>query len=502
MSELLLRISRVSKSFPGVKALREVSLEVEAGEIHAIVGENGAGKSTLMNILAGVYAADSGEVHWNGRPLSLESTAEAQHQGISIIFQELNLIPHLSVAENILINREPVSRAGFLDWRRMNGEARNLLRLLNADIAPTAIVGDLSVAEQQITEVVKALSYESKLLIMDEPTAALNREEVGNLFEIIRELKRAGKAVIFISHRLKEVFEISDKITVIKDGEVVKTAPRDELTREDVVRHMVGRTLRDTFPSQLGQVEDEAVLEVKNLETERLQGVSFKLRRGQITGVAGLAGHGQRDLGRALFGLTRHTAGEILIDGAEPRLSTPRDAIRSGISFVSDDRRDEGLALSLSVRENISLPNLEAFSRFGLVNSNDERSRVSEISETIGIETPSIEQTVRYLSGGNQQKAVLAKWLMRQPKVFVFDEPTRGIDVGAKIEIYGLMRELAEQGVAILMISSDLIELLGMSDQILVLHDGRISAVLTKEEADEEKIMLAATGTVINAASD
>lgn len=497
MTEPLLRVSEVSKSFPGVQALSKVSLEVQAGEVHAIVGENGAGKSTLMNILTGVYAADSGKIFWQGDTLSLENTAAAQHKGISIIFQELNLIPHLSVAENILINREPLTPFKTIDWRQMHSKTKELLGLLKADIDTEAIVRDLSVAEQQITEVVKALSYESKLLIMDEPTAALNQEEVGNLFNIIHDLKQRGKAIVFISHRLKEVFQISDTITVVKDGEVVTTSPISDLSREDVVRLMVGRTLKDTFPPPGIVMEADPALEVMGLNSFGLKDVSFKLDKGQIKGVAGLAGHGQRELGRTLFGLQKLKSGEVIVDGELVRITNPRDAIQAGISFVSDNRRDEGLALSLSVRENVALPNLSDFSKSGVVNPGIERNKVNEFVAAIGIETPSIEQAVRYLSGGNQQKTVLAKWLMREPKVFIFDEPTRGIDVGAKVEIYFLMRQLTERGVAILMISSDLIELLGMSDQIIVMHDGRISAELTRQDATEENIMLVATGTAI-----
>ena len=492
----LLHIENISKAFPGVQALSEVSFTVRTGEVHALVGENGAGKSTLMKILAGVYSPDSGKLYWKNRPLELTNPASAQKQGVSIIYQEFNLLPHLTVAENVLLGHEPRTRFGTLDWRALNARTRKLMDLLETNIDPQETVNRLSVAQQQIVEIVKALSVDAQLIIMDEPTAALNPTEVGHLFDVIARLKRQEKTVIFISHRMDEILHISDTTTVLKDGKVVASRPTEALTKQDIVRLMVGRQLSDTFPPKSSSVKEIPILKVTDLTTFRVRNASFNLYPGEVLGFAGLEGHGQRELARALFGLESVSAGNIKVDGKLINLRTPRDAIAAGIAFVSDDRKLDGLAFVLSVRENITLPSLSNFGRYGLVMNRNERQAVTRIVETIDVRTPTIEQSVRYLSGGNQQKTVLAKWLIREPRIMVFIEPTRGIDIGARIEIYHLIRQLAERGAGIVIVSSDLLELLGLSDRVLVMHQGQITTELSGNQATEESVMLAATGVI------
>ncbi len=490
----LLSIEHISKSFPGVRALADVSFEVRTGEVHALVGENGAGKSTLMKILAGVYHPDSGGIRWQGQPVALRSPAEAQRLGISIIYQEFNLLPDLTVAENVLLNREPRTRWGMIDWRALNERTRQLLGDLDTHIDPRAPLHDLSVAQQQIVEIVKALAFDARLLIMDEPTAALNPTEVGHLYTMIERLKQRGSSVIFISHRLDEVFHISDTITVLKDGQHVGSAPASSLTREEVVRRMVGRQLQDIFPARLPPGSGEPLMEVRGLQGPRLRDIDLRLHAGEILGLAGLEGHGQRELARTLFGIEPIQRGEVRIRGQAIHLRHPADAMTHGVAFLSDDRKVEGVALTLGVRENIGLPNLDRFSRMTVVQDTLERAACRQIVETLSVKTPGIEQPVRLLSGGNQQKTVLSKWLISEPRVLIFVEPTRGIDVGAKVEIYRLIHQLASQGAGVLMVSSDLLELLGLSSRVLVLRDGAITAELPGATASEESIMLAATG--------
>ncbi len=495
----LLQIENVSKSFPGVRALTDVDITVRAGEVHTLVGENGAGKSTLMKILAGVYQPDAGRLYWEGQPLVLPDTAAAQERGISIIYQEFNLLPHLTVAENILLNREPLRRFGLIDWNALNQRSRELMAELETEIDPQKLVSELSVAQQQLVEIVKALAIDARLIIMDEPTAALNPTEVRHLFDCITRLKARGSTIIFISHRLDEVFHISDQITVLKDGQMVGSAPASELTREEIVRLMVGRQLRDIFPTLAHAIGDQPLLEAKNLSSPHLHHVSFEMFPGEIVGVAGLEGHGQRELARALFGLEPLTQGDLHVDQQRVRMRNPQDAIRAGIVFISDDRKIEGLALPLGVRENVALPNLKVWSRLGMVSAAQEKSEVSAIVEALTVKTPSIEQQVRLLSGGNQQKTVLSKWLVGKPRILVFVEPTRGIDVGAKVEIYHLMGDLARAGACILLVSSDLLELLGMSNRVLVMREGALVAELDSANATEEAVMMAATGTSMEA---
>lgn len=493
MPSPLLQLSDISKSFPGVQALKGVSFSVNVGEVHALVGENGAGKSTLMKILAGVYQPDSGEMHWQGQPLKLSKPSDAQKQGIRIIYQEFNLLPDLAVAENIFLNREPRTRLGFVDWQTMNDDAKRLLTILETPIHPETPVSSLTVAQQQLVEIVKALAEDARLLIMDEPTAALNPTEVEHLFSSVKRLTAKGTAVIFISHRLEEVLHISEQVTVLKDGQLVASQKAKGLTKQDIVRQMVGRNLEDIFPPRSKAKTKTPLLEVKSLTTPTLRDINFTLYPGEVLGFAGLEGQGQREVVRALFGLEPLKAGEIRLNAQPLRVRQPKTAIDAGIVFVSDDRKQEGLALLLNVRENVALPNLKNFSQAGFVNRQQEVQAVKGKVEAVNVKTPTLEQTVNLLSGGNQQKTVLAKWLLKSPKVVMFAEPTRGIDIGTKVEIYRLIAELASQGVGVVMVSSELLELIGMSTRILVMRGGRIQAELNGNTT-EEQIMLAATG--------
>ena len=490
----LLSGRNVSKAFAGVRALGNVSFDVDEGEVHALVGENGAGKSTLMKILAGVQQPDQGEIRWRGKVVKLKSPADAQRLGIGIIHQEFNLLPDLTVAENVMLGKEPRTRLGLVDWRRLHNEARRHLELLKADIDTHRQVKHLSVAQQQIVEIVKALTRDAHLLIMDEPTAALTPVEARHLFDRIAEVTGRGASVVFISHRLEEVLAISDRVTILKDGNNVTTRPANELSEASIVRLMVGRDLSEVFPPRLSAKDDAPVVSVQQLSNTYLKNVTFELRQGEIVGVAGLEGQGQRELARTLFGLETSTGG-VTVGGSRVRLDSPRNAIDAGIAFVSEDRKGEGLALTLSVEDNVALPHLATLSRQGIVNETLKLQTVRTVVEQLGVKTPNTAEAVKNLSGGNQQKVVLSKWLITPPKVFIFAEPTRGIDVGAKVEIYTLIHELALAGTAVLVVSSDLIELLGLSSRVLVMRGGQLVAAFDAADATEESVMLAATGT-------
>jgi ABC-type sugar transport system ATPase subunit len=491
----ILEMRGISKSFPGVRALDDVTFTCRAGEVHALVGENGAGKSTLMKILAGVYQPDAGEIVLRDAPVQLANPRVAQNSGISIIYQEFNLIPYMTVAENIMLGREPHAPLGMVDRKQLYAQAKRWLDILNVDLNLRRRIEELPVAQQQIVEIVKAMSYDAEILVMDEPTAALAPHEVANLFRYIEVLKSRGKTIIFISHRLDEIFEIADSITILKDGAVVATRPAKELSKAEIVRLMVGRDIKETFPPRQAASAATPVLALKGVSSgRRLQDINLTVRRSEVVGVAGLEGQGQRELARILFGVEPLSGGEILLNGQRIDLSGPRAAMRAGIAFVSDDRKGEGLQLPLSIRRNISLPSLAELSRLLFVRRGQERTMTQEAAAQVDIRAPSLDVEVGTLSGGNQQKTVLAKWLTRDPVLLVFDEPTRGIDVGAKVEVYHLMRDLANQGKAVIMVSSDLLEVIGMSDRIVVMHRGRIAAELPGATATEEVIMRAATG--------
>ncbi len=499
MSQPLLEMRDIRKAFPGVLALDGVNLTVRRGEVHAVGGENGAGKSTLMKILSGVVPRDAGEILIDGQPVEITSPRVAQALGISTIYQEFNLVPSLSVAENIFLGHQP-GRLGLVDWRRLEQDAAKLLDRLGVKLDPHVPVATLSVAQQQMVEVAKALSSRARILIMDEPTSALTEREAELLFALIRRLKAEGIAIIFISHRLEEIFEIADRITVLRDGRLVATVDAAQTNPSEIVRMMVGRVLEDLFhkePARIGEV----VLEVRGLSRtvsqdgavrRVLDNVSFQVRRGEIVGLAGLVGAGRTEVARAIVGADPIDSGEIWLDGRPVHIRSPQDAIRLGIGFVPEDRKTQALILNMAVRENISLA-LLGTRGYGPLHIGEERSLARRLVEALLIRTPSVEQRVVNLSGGNQQKVVIAKWLALSPKVLILDEPTRGIDVAAKAEVHALMSRLAGQGVGILMISSELPEVLSMSDRILVMCEGRITCDLPRAEADQEKVMTCAT---------
>jgi ABC-type sugar transport system ATPase subunit len=500
----------ISKTFPGVQALQDVSLEIYPGEVLGLVGENGAGKSTLMKILSGVYEPTEGTILLDGQPVTIHDPRQAQRLGISIIYQEFNLMPNLSVEENVFVGREP-NKGGVVRWGALRNKTQGLLDQLGVHLNPKSIVRDLSVAEQQMVEIAKALSLNARLVIMDEPTSALTDTEVAALFRIIHGLKEQGLAVIYISHRLEEIFTICDRITVLRDGQLAGNLPIAEATPERIVRLMVGRPLGDLFrpeeaeqrSRELAERQPAPVLEVRGLGRTGtvqdaaaivLEGVSFSLRPGEIVGLAGLVGSGRTEIARAIFGADDFDRGEILVEGRQVTIRSPRAAIRLGIGLVPEDRKLQALILGLALRENMALAILDRLSRFGIVRLGAERALARRMVEALRVRTPSIEQKVLNLSGGNQQKVVIAKWLALRPKILIMDEPTRGIDIGAKAEVHGLMHQLAADGVAILMISSELPEILGMSDRVLVMRQGRIAGELARSEATQEAIMALATG--------
>jgi ribose transport system ATP-binding protein len=481
----------VSKEFPGVQALMGIDLDLRGGEVHAIVGENGAGKSTLMKILAGIYQPDAGSLLVDGRTVHISSPRHAMALGIGMIHQELNLAPNLSVAENIFLGRAPM-RFGLVDWRRLDLQTRSLLDRLAIDLDGRAAVEDLSVARQQMVEIAKALSLNARVIIMDEPTSALTERETATLFQIIGRLKAEGVAVAYISHRLEEIFRVADRVTVLRDGRLVSSSRVADTTPAQLISLMVGRELTALFPKESVEVGGP-VLEVRRLSRAGvLHDVSFVLHQREILGLAGLVGAGRTELVRAIFGVDPIDGGEVLIDGKVVKIHGPREAIQLGLGFVTEDRKLHGLVLGMTVRENATLASLANIGRFGFIDFARERAMAADYVRQLDIRTPTVEQEVNNLSGGNQQKVVVAKWLATRPRILILDEPTRGIDVGAKAEVHALMSRLAAAGVSILMISSELPEILGMSDRILVVRQGRISAEFSRQEASQEKIMAAA----------
>jgi ABC-type sugar transport system ATPase subunit len=495
-------MDRIAKDFEGVHALSGVTFEVFPGEVLALVGENGAGKSTLMKIISGVYPSGEyrGSFTYKGSECHFRDTRDAQELGIAIIHQELNLVPEMSVAENIFLGHEP-STLGWVDRKRMRAEAQGLLDRLGLDFPPETLVSELSVGQSQMTEIAKALAQKVELLILDEPTSALTEREVERLFKLIDQLQEEGVTSIYISHKLDEVFRIADRVTVMRDGQVVRTDPVASTNARRVVSAMVGRDIEDLFP-WTPRPKGEVVLEVEGLKVERagdhrplLEDISFSLAAGEVVGISGLMGAGRSELAATLFGVAPGTVtGTLRIDGQERAVSDPRDAIRRGIALLTEDRKESGLLFNMTIQKNVTLASLPRVAVGPWVRLGKERKMATEYSQRLTVKMAHLNQLVGTLSGGNQQKVLLARWMATEPKILILDEPTRGVDVGAKVEIYSLMMELAKEGLAILMISSELPEVLGMSDRILVMHEGRIAGILDREEADQERIMHLATG--------
>ena len=493
---IIVAIEQLNKSFPGVKALENAQIELLSGEVHALMGENGAGKSTLMKVLAGVYQKDSGQIEVFGKVVDIPSPRAAQALGIGIIHQELNLMNHLTVAQNIFIGREPMAAGGLLiNKQKMRQDTQKILGELNLKLDPNTTVGELTVAKQQMVEIAKALSFESRVLIMDEPTAALNDVEIADLFHIIRQLKEKGVGIVYISHKMDELKQISDRITVMRDGQYIGTVPTAETSMDTIINMMVGRTLFENDGPMPVTKDNDVILDVRNLNRGRvLKDVSFVVRKGEILGFAGLMGAGRTEVARAVFGADKIDSGEIRVKGEVVAINSPSDAVRHGIGYLSEDRKQFGLVTGLDVQSNIVIATMKRFLSSGFVLKKPNIRETSQnMVQQLSIKTPSIEQRVSLLSGGNQQKIVVAKWLVRDSEILFFDEPTRGIDVGAKSEIYKLLNTLAEQGRAIIMISSELPEVLRLSHRVLVMCEGRITGELTASEATQQKIMQLAT---------
>ncbi len=491
----VLRLDQVTKLFPGVRALYQVCFDLRRGEVHAVCGENGAGKSTLMKIVSGQYQPDGGSITYNGKIRRFANAREAERAGIAIIHQELNLIPHLSVAENIFLAREP-TRGWFIDRAALRRNAQACLDRLGVDIPPDALVKTLSVAQCQMVEIAKALSLNAEILIMDEPTSSLTEAETALLFQVIHDLKRNGVAVVYISHRLDEMAAIVDRVTVLRDGRYVSTQEFAATSVDDIVSRMVGRALDEKFPERTSAPTEETLLTVNNLSRAGVfQNVSFTLKRGEILGFSGLMGAGRTQVARAIFGADPLDSGSIHLGETQLSIKSPRDAIAHGIAYLSEDRKSHGLAVKMSVVQNLTLANMDAVSdRFGFIDFKAEAAAARTYIEMLSIRTPSAHQIAKLLSGGNQQKIVIGKWLFRQSRVLFFDEPTRGIDVGAKFAIYQLLDRLAAQGIGIVLISSELPEILGLTDRVAVFHEGRLQTVLTTRDTNQEEIMQYASG--------
>lgn len=492
MSEALLRATHISKAFSMVQALSDVSFDLLPGEVHALIGENGAGKSTLMKIFSGVYIKDEGELFIRGEKTELHSPLQAQELGIGIIHQELNLCGHLTVAENIFLGRES-TKLGITNSRDQNRKAKELLDNLNVDIDPKALVRELPVSKQQMVEICKTLSMNANIIIMDEPTSALTEKEIDDLFRIIQDLKKQGKGIIYISHRLEELARITNRITILRDGKFIATHDFADITLSEIIAKMVGRNLKEKFP-RIESKPGKTILEVKHLNAgKNVRDVSFKLREGEILGFAGLMGAGRTETVRALFGADPKETGEIILDGKTITIRQPSDAIDAGLFCVPEDRKHDGLCVKLNVLDNLTMPNLDMISSAGVLNSRKAQNLAGKMVENLKIKTPHLQQYVKNLSGGNQQKIVVGKWLLRDARVVMFDEPTRGIDVAAKVEIYNIMNELKKQGVGVLYVSSELPEILGMSDRVVVMCNGQIKAELETQKTTQEEILHYAT---------
>lgn len=488
-----LQMKGITKEFPGVLALNNVDFNLKEGEVHALIGENGAGKSTLIKILSGAHQMDRGEIFINNKKVAIQNPRHAQELGISVIYQELNLVPYLSVYENIFLGREHMRNKYFIDHKENKLKAKALLEALEIKIDLEQTVAELSVAQQQMIEVAKALSMNANIIVMDEPTSALGNREIEQLFKTIKKLKSRGISIIYISHRLEELWEIADRVTVLRDGQYVATSDLKAMTKDELIKLMVGRDLTEQFPKREVALGEE-VLRVEGLSRRGvLDNISFNLRRGEVVGFAGLVGSGRTELMRCIFGADRFEQGTIYIEQNAVEIKSPQDAIKHGIGFITEDRKRQGLMLIRPVKENITITDLDQFIKNLFIDHGQEEKTAEDLVEKLKIKTPGMEQEVRNLSGGNQQKIVIAKWLLKNAKILIFDEPTRGIDVGAKKEVYNLINLLVKNGAAVIMVSSELPEIIGMSDRVYVMSHGRITGELTAQEATQEKILAYAT---------
>jgi inositol transport system ATP-binding protein len=489
-SEFLLEADNVRKGFPGVLALDDVSFRLKRGSVHALMGENGAGKSTLMKILAGIYIPDAGVVRLKGVDIRLQSPLDALENGIAMIHQELNLMPFMTVAENIWIRREPKNKFGLIDHGEMSRRTQALFDRLNLSVDPDVNVGELSMANRQMVEIAKAVSYDSDVLIMDEPTSALTEREVEHLFRIIRALREDGKGIVYITHKMNELFEIADEFSVFRDGKYVATHASSEVTRDDIIRMMVGREITQMFPKEIVPIGD-VVLSVKNLSLKGVfEDISFDVRAGEILGIAGLVGSGRSNVAETVFGVTPATSGTISIDGEEIKMDSPAVAIRNRIAFLTEDRKETGCFLILNIQENMQLAVLQdKYTKTGFVDQAKLSRDCEAMSAKLRVKTPNLEESIGNLSGGNQQKVLIGRWMLTDPRILILDEPTRGIDVGAKAEIHRLVCEMARKGVAVIMISSEMPEVLGMADRVMVMHEGRVTGFLDRDEATQIKVM-------------
>ncbi len=493
MEEYIVELKDITKRFPGVLALDKVQFNLKKGEVMALLGENGAGKSTLMKILSGVYTRDGGTVKILGKEYGDLTPKQAQEIGVAIIHQELNMCSHLTVAENIFLGRERI-HSGMLNNKEMNGEAARILKELNIELDPNVLVGSLPVSKQQMVEIAKALSCNAKILIMDEPTSALTSKEIDDLFAIIRQLKANGCGIVYISHRLEELAHIADRVTIMRDGKYILTSPFKDISMDDIITNMVGREITEKFP-RVTCKKGKKILEVKNLNAGRMvRNVNLSVYEGEILGIAGLMGAGRTETTRAIFGIDKKESGTIILDGKELKIHGPNDAIRHGIVLAPEDRKKDGLCTRLSVQDNISLPNLDIICNgLGVINKKKEKDMSGKAVKDLQIKLPNVQVNAGSLSGGNQQKVVVGKWLARQSRVVIFDEPTRGIDVAAKVEIYNLMNELKKAGIGVVFVSSEMPEVLGISDRIIVMCDGRVTGELMTSEATQDQVLKYAT---------
>ena len=495
--EFILEAHNIEKTFPEVQALKGVSIQIKRGEVHALLGENGAGKSTFVKIIAGAQTADpGGEITYKGKKVNITNPIQAMKMGISVIYQEFNLIPYLSVAENIFLGREPTYPWGGINWKELNERTVKLIEPLGLNVPPVTRVEELGVAQKQMVEIAKALSHETELLFMDEPTASLTEEEIKKLFAIISDLKSKGVSIVYISHHLDEIFQITDSLTVFRDGEWIGTKTTKEVSMDELIQMMVGRKLTDLFPPRDVEISSEILLEVSNVSRgEAVRDVSFKLHKGEILGFAGLMGAGRTEVMRILFGADEKDSADITIKGKKVQINTPSESLKEGLALVPEDRKEEGLVLDLPVNFNTTLGNINGVCKHNFfIDHRKEYEVVEGYIKDMNIKTPSQDQVVRFLSGGNQQKVVVAKWLFIPSHIVIFDDPTRGIDIGAKFEIYKLMNKLVAEGVGVILVSSDLPEVMGMSDRIAVMKEGRITGILKKNEFSQETIMKYATG--------